>query len=71
MDDEGMTYEEFLAQPIPIHADPDSVARAVRYMEAWLPIGARSIGSAAEHSVQILMQFARESAEDGVTLPPH
>jgi len=59
-EDVGMSYEEFMAQPVPIHTDPESVVRAVRYMEAWLPVGAQSIGSATEHSVQILMQFARE-----------
>jgi len=63
--DEGgevFDLDEFLAQPVPILTDPESVARAVRYMEAWLPIGAPSIGVATEHSVAILMQFARERA---------
>jgi hypothetical protein len=55
-----MSYEEFMTQPIPIRTDPESVARAVRYMEAWLPVGARSIGLGTEDSVHILMQFARE-----------
>jgi 2-keto-3-deoxy-L-rhamnonate aldolase RhmA len=63
--DEYMTYEEFAAKPvvIPANPDPEDVARAVRYMEEWLPIGARSVGSATVHSIQILMNHARSTAE--------
>ena len=59
-EDGGMSIEEFLAMPVPIPTDHDSVARAVRYLEWWLPVGRASLGSATEHSVQILMAFARE-----------
>lgn len=61
-EDEGMSFEEFMARPVPIRTDPESVDRAVRYLEQWLPIGARSLGSATEDAVKTLMQFARESA---------
>ena len=59
--DEGMSFAEFMAQPVPISTDPESVARAVRYMEQWLPVGKASIGYGTEHAVQTLMQFAREN----------
>jgi len=60
MSDDGMSYDEFMAQPVPTRTDAESVARAVRYLEAWLPVGRRSLGLATEDAVQTLMQFARE-----------
>jgi hypothetical protein len=63
-DGPGMSYEEFMALPVPIRTDHESVARAVRYLEAWLPVGRPSIGSATDDAVQTLMAFARERITD-------
>jgi len=61
MQDDGMmSYEEFMAQPVPIRTDDESVAQAVRYLEAWLPVGRAALGSGAEHAIGTLMQFVEE-----------
>lgn len=38
----------------------EDVARAVRYMDAWLPIGAGSIGLGTVDAIQTLMEHARQ-----------
>jgi hypothetical protein len=58
--DEGMTIEEFLSQPTTISTDHESVARAVRYLEWWLPVARKSIGIATEDAMKTLMEFARQ-----------
>lgn len=57
---EYQTIDEFLAQPVPIDTSPQNVARAVRFLEQWLPITQRSLGSAAHGDIRLLMEFARE-----------
>jgi hypothetical protein len=59
-DDGGMSYAEFMSRPVPIRSDPESAARAVRYLAWWLPVGRASIGRATEDSIHTLVQFARE-----------
>jgi hypothetical protein len=60
--DAGMSFDEFMSRPVLISTDAESVARAVRYLEWWLPVGRAGIGSATEDSINTLMQFAREQA---------
>lgn len=66
-DDEGMSIGEFMARPVPIRTDPESVARAIRYLEWWMPVGRSSLGLATEDAVNTLMQFARETLDPSVS----
>lgn len=60
--DGGMSAEEYFSRPIPVSTEPEDVARAIRYMEWWLPVGRGSIGSATVHAVKTLMQYARDNS---------
>jgi hypothetical protein len=67
LDEQGRPYEPldaFFARTDPATRPPDTspenVVRAVRYLEAWLPVGAPALGSAAQGDIRTLMAFARD-----------
>jgi hypothetical protein len=62
LEEGGMSYEEFLARPIPPDPSADAALQAVRYFEEWLPIGKAALGSATEHSLANLIAFVEQRA---------
>lgn len=67
--DGGMTAEEYFSRPVPVRTEPEDVARAIRYMEWWLPVGKPSLGLATESALATLLEFAR--LHGGCTDPLH
>ncbi|MGH3994463.1 MAG: hypothetical protein ACRDSN_18625 [Pseudonocardiaceae bacterium] len=61
---EYQTYDEFMRTTDPATREPDTspdnVARAVRYLDWWLPVNAANLGTVAHGDVLVLMAFARE-----------